>query len=413
MSAQTDIAADLTRIIGAKSDLKTSIEGKGVTVPSATKIDGYAALVDQIQQGGGGGHTGTVDTAGLQALGWDSDDIQWLQDHVWWDAEDDAEWAVTEANKAFGPNGATPLTWSNYTAQKYNPNLRYFPKLGTPTAPNMASLFNEFVFLCAIPTHGWSMTGKTGGRSFFNNCVSLRSFGDISNWDTSSLTDTAYFFSGCLALEEVDVSNWSFANITSTERWFHRDISLKTIKLPSSITAPKLTSMNSFLLYSGYAGALELSLTAPLLANAGVIAQNSAIKSLKVTIGGATVTGLTQLAEGATACEIIDLTGIDTTSVAQSGMGTAAYLSPFAGTKSARIIRLGQNFFKGSFTTVYMVTADSWSRDSIYESLYTNQTTRDSNSSAVTVKLSTYAYDRLSAQDISDIATKNITLTRG
>lgn len=54
MSAQTDIAADLTRILGAKSDLKTSIEGKGVTVPSATKIDGYAALVDQIQQGGGG-----------------------------------------------------------------------------------------------------------------------------------------------------------------------------------------------------------------------------------------------------------------------------------------------------------------------------------------------------------------------
>lgn len=53
MSAQTDIAADLTRILGAKADLKTSIEGKGVTVPAATKIDGYASLVDQIQTGGG------------------------------------------------------------------------------------------------------------------------------------------------------------------------------------------------------------------------------------------------------------------------------------------------------------------------------------------------------------------------
>ena len=48
------IASEITRLQGAKSDLKTSIEGKGVTVPSATKIDGYAALVDQIQQGGGG-----------------------------------------------------------------------------------------------------------------------------------------------------------------------------------------------------------------------------------------------------------------------------------------------------------------------------------------------------------------------
>lgn len=406
-----------TAIVNAQNKVAaayTACNNKGATIPATQDLANLDDCIDSIPTGGGGGgHTGTVDTAGLQALGWDSYDIQWLQDHVWWDAEDDAEWAVTEANKAFGPAGATPLTWSNYTAQKYNADLRYFPKLATPTASNVANLFNEFVFLCAIPTHGWSMTGKAGGRAVFNNCVSLRSFGDISNWDTSSLTDTAYFFAGCLALEEVDVSNWSFANITNTERWFQRDISLKTIKLPSSITASKLTNMAGFLAYSGYAGALDLSLSAPLLANAGAIAQNSAIKSLKVTIGGVAVTSLTSLADGATACEIIDLTGIDTTSVAQSGMGTAAYLSPFAATISARIIRLGQNFFNGSFTTLYMNGNFSWTRDSIYESLYTNQTTRDSNSNAVTVKLATQAYDRLSAQDISDIATKNITLTRG
>lgn len=46
------IATEITRLQGAKSSLKTSIEGKGVTIPSATKIDGYAALVDQIQAGG-------------------------------------------------------------------------------------------------------------------------------------------------------------------------------------------------------------------------------------------------------------------------------------------------------------------------------------------------------------------------
>ena len=47
------IAQEISRIQGAKSDLATSITNKGVTVPAATKIDGYAALVDQIQQGGG------------------------------------------------------------------------------------------------------------------------------------------------------------------------------------------------------------------------------------------------------------------------------------------------------------------------------------------------------------------------
>ena len=48
------IANELSRIQQAKSDLATSIAAKGVTVPAATTIDGYAALVDQIQTGGGG-----------------------------------------------------------------------------------------------------------------------------------------------------------------------------------------------------------------------------------------------------------------------------------------------------------------------------------------------------------------------
>lgn len=50
------IASEITRIQGAKSDLKTSIENKGVTVPSSALIDDYASYVDQIQQGGGSGN---------------------------------------------------------------------------------------------------------------------------------------------------------------------------------------------------------------------------------------------------------------------------------------------------------------------------------------------------------------------
>lgn len=47
------VAAQITRLQTAKANLKTSIEAKGVTVPSATLISGYASLVDQIQGGGG------------------------------------------------------------------------------------------------------------------------------------------------------------------------------------------------------------------------------------------------------------------------------------------------------------------------------------------------------------------------
>ena len=48
MSVQTEI----TRIESAKTAIATAIEGKGVTVPEGTKLDGMAALVEAISAGG-------------------------------------------------------------------------------------------------------------------------------------------------------------------------------------------------------------------------------------------------------------------------------------------------------------------------------------------------------------------------
>ena len=50
MSIQTE----LTRITNAKAAIKAAIEGKGVTVPAGTLLDGMAALIESIEAGGGG-----------------------------------------------------------------------------------------------------------------------------------------------------------------------------------------------------------------------------------------------------------------------------------------------------------------------------------------------------------------------
>ena len=50
MSIQTE----LTRITNAKAAIKSAIEGKGVTVPDGTLLDGMAALIESIETGGGG-----------------------------------------------------------------------------------------------------------------------------------------------------------------------------------------------------------------------------------------------------------------------------------------------------------------------------------------------------------------------
>lgn len=49
MSIQTE----LTRITNAKAAIKAAIEGKGVTVPDGTLLDGMASLIESIEAGGG------------------------------------------------------------------------------------------------------------------------------------------------------------------------------------------------------------------------------------------------------------------------------------------------------------------------------------------------------------------------
>ena len=56
MSIQTE----LTRIINAKAAIKTAIEGKGVTVPDGTLLDGMASLIESIEAGGAAGAAGKI-----------------------------------------------------------------------------------------------------------------------------------------------------------------------------------------------------------------------------------------------------------------------------------------------------------------------------------------------------------------
>lgn len=82
------IATEITRLQNAKASIKTSIENKGVTVPSATKLDGYSTLIDSIQTGITPTGTisittnGTVDVTNYASadvdvpVGWTNEDIE-------------------------------------------------------------------------------------------------------------------------------------------------------------------------------------------------------------------------------------------------------------------------------------------------------------------------------------------------
>lgn len=408
------IATEISRLQGAKADIKTAIEGKGVSVPSSALLDSYPDYIDAIQQGGGEHtYTGHVDTAGLTALGWDADDIQWLQDHVWWDAEDDAYWAVTEANLAFGPNGATPLTWANRASIKTNPDVRYFPKL-MPTVFSYA--LNEYYFLVAIPTHGWTTPSGTQSMTYmFSNCINLRSVGDLGALNVSNVTNMSYTFANCSNLITVgDLSTWRPGNVTNFSNMFSRCSSLVSIGDISAwgmSSATNLSSMFYDCVSIKSLGNLSSWNTGLVTNFVGIFSGMRTMRSI-VGISSWVVTGMTALSYifDYVSVDTLDLSGWNLSGLTNSG--SAVTTGGFSACYGIARLVLGKDFFAGSSTTFYFDNLRGWTRDSIYESLYTNQTTRNSSSPAKTIRIYRTAYDTLSAADISDIATKNFTLSR-
>ena len=56
-------------------------------------------------------------------------------------------------------------------------------------------------------------------RNMFYNCEKLKSVGDISNWDVSSVTDMSQMFLGCKYFNQ-DISKWDVSNVTDMSHMF-------------------------------------------------------------------------------------------------------------------------------------------------------------------------------------------------
>ena len=106
------ISSEITRISNAKTAIAESIANKGVTVPSGTKIDGMAALIDSIQTGGGGA------VQPSKALTVTSNGTTTITPDVPYDAIKQVDLTV---NVASGGGGARPATLT-ITSQSYNGN---------------------------------------------------------------------------------------------------------------------------------------------------------------------------------------------------------------------------------------------------------------------------------------------------
>ena len=186
--------------------------------------------------GGSGGDTpdyryakGTVDKAGLKAIGWTDEDILTYEQnnpHYAWQND---QYKVSDENKAL-----YLLDDPNPSSYKNNPNITFVPKKNMESYFAKAVSFNGMKYIKGIPFYDTS--NMTSLHSMFEDCSNLKTVPPI---DTSNIINGYGTFSYCSSLRTVPQLNLlSATNINSLFAYCN---SLTTVP---PIVAPEATDIS-------------------------------------------------------------------------------------------------------------------------------------------------------------------------
>ena len=115
--------------------------------------------------------------------------------------------------------------------------------LDTSNVTNMDYLFSECSKLTSVNLSSFDTSKVTSMRVMFSGCGSLTSL-NLSSFDTSKVTSMRVMFSGCGSLTSLDLSNFNTSNVTSMDSLFSGCGSLTSLNL-SSFNTSNVTSMTN------------------------------------------------------------------------------------------------------------------------------------------------------------------------
>ncbi len=210
------ISSEITRLQNAKADIKSSIEEKGVTVPSTATLDDYSELIDSIPAGGG-----DIDWS---AIGFDGMP-QGIQDGY--------DYAIEVKNN--WNSSTTSLSYKFYN----NYNLMFMPLVDTSNATSANNMFYGCKSLIKVADLNFNSVTGQNLESLFDGCNSLTNIGEIK---VSNITSIKACFRDCAKLKSIPQLNTS--NVTNMQNAFSNCISLTTI--PQLNTSNVTNMQNAF-----------------------------------------------------------------------------------------------------------------------------------------------------------------------
>ena len=100
--------------------------------------------------------------------------------------------------------------------------------LDTSQVTDMRMTFNGCSSLTSLDVSNWNTSKVTDMYAMFSHCDTLTSL-DVSHFDTSQVTDMSYMFYGCSKLTSLKLSNWDTSNVTNMYGMFSNCESLTSL----------------------------------------------------------------------------------------------------------------------------------------------------------------------------------------
>ena len=112
----------------------------------------------------------------------------------------------------------------------------------TSKVTDMQGMFGDCSSLTTLDLSKFNTSNVTSMNEMFYGCSNLTNL-DLSNFDTSKVTSMSYMFDNCSSLTKLDVSNFDTSNVTDMSDMFNTCSSLTTLDL-SNFDTSKVTSMS-------------------------------------------------------------------------------------------------------------------------------------------------------------------------
>ena len=185
---------------------------------------------------------------------------------------------------------------------------------------NCNSMFSNNRQLTTIDLSNLDTSSVTNMRYMFYNCRSLTSL-NLSNFDTSSVMDMSYMFRDCRSLTSLDVTNFDTSSVTDMSYMFYYCSGLTSLDVTKFDTSG-VTDMSYMFYYCSGLTSLDLSNfdTSSVTDMSYMFYDSSSLTSLNVTNWNtSSVTDMYWMFSGCSSLTSLDVTNFDTSSVTDMG----------------------------------------------------------------------------------------------